>query len=309
MTSLTTAARNVAADRATRSGGDLHAARVTRYGLRLLIGDVRGKGPRAAAGAAALLAAFDAAAGEAPTLHALETAPMCDDVKGIDIPEQSGIADYAGHTDHTGHVHHADGADHADGAHIAGRAAVSNIADIAGVTEIAGVTAMDRTGPDRSGDSVEHFATAVLAQIPEDGETVQLLNLGHPAPLLLGPRTVRRLEPRRRGLPLGLRALSPGPVATETLPLPVGATLLLLTDGVTEARNADGAFYDPAARLARFGGAAPEELLDRLLRDVRWHVGGPPTDDMALLAVRRSPSLHRPVRPCDRPPRQALATP
>ncbi|MFE7117669.1 PP2C family protein-serine/threonine phosphatase, partial [Streptomyces sp. NPDC057654] len=166
-----------------------------------------------------------------------------------------------------------------------------------------------RVGLGRSGDSGEHFATAVLAQIPADGATVQLFNLGHPAPLLLGPRTVRRLEPRRRGLPLGLRALSPGPVATETVPLPVGATLLLLTDGVTEARDAHGVFYDPAARLARFGGAAPEELLDHLLRDVRWHVGGPPSDDMALLAVRRSPSLHCPVRTCDRPPRRALATP
>ncbi|MEV0275624.1 PP2C family protein-serine/threonine phosphatase [Streptomyces sp. NPDC050610] len=296
MTSLTTAARNVAADRATRSGGDLHAARVTRYGLRLLIGDVRGKGPRAAAGAAALLAAFDAAAGEAPTLaalaDALETAPGWGDTKGLGIPVQADVAGDAAGAGRAWAMSDGDTGRAGSGRSAAGDRAGAGTGDSAG-----------------AGDSGEHFASVVLAQIPADGATVRLLNLGHPAPLLLGPRTVRRLEPRRRGLPLGLRALSPGPAATETLPLPVGATLLLLTDGVTEARDARGAFYDPAARLARFGGAAPEELLDHLLRDVRWHVGGPPSDDMALLAVRRSPSPHRPVRACDRPPSRVLATP
>ncbi|MER0246660.1 SpoIIE family protein phosphatase, partial [Streptomyces sp. HSW2009] len=68
---LTTAARNLAADAVSGASGDVCAVRRTRYGLRLLIGDVRGKGPRAAVGAAALHRAFDEAADRTPTLAAL----------------------------------------------------------------------------------------------------------------------------------------------------------------------------------------------------------------------------------------------
>ncbi|MFT2014453.1 SpoIIE family protein phosphatase [Streptomyces sp. 796.1] len=68
---LMTAARNLAADAVSGASGDVCAVRRTRYGLRLLIGDVRGKGPRAAVGAAALHRAFAEAADRTPTLPAL----------------------------------------------------------------------------------------------------------------------------------------------------------------------------------------------------------------------------------------------
>lgn len=212
----------------TRMGGDVHAVRRSRYGIRLLIADVRGQGSAAAAGAAALLGAFGGAAEEAPTLEEL-----------VDTLEAAMVRYAEGRPD---------------------------------------------------GGGVEDFATAVVAEVSPDGRTLRLIDRGHPAPLLLRPGAVRTLKPADPGPPLGLRELAPfGGDASLTLPFPPDATLLLLTDGTTEARNADGAFYDPVARLVPHAGAAPEVLVRRLRREVRAHVarrvGGRPADDMALLAL------------------------
>ncbi|MEU6199536.1 PP2C family protein-serine/threonine phosphatase [Streptomyces sp. NPDC047061] len=54
-----------------RIGGDLFEAVPTAYGVRLLIGDVRGKGLLAVETAAAMLGAFREAAHDEPDLHAL----------------------------------------------------------------------------------------------------------------------------------------------------------------------------------------------------------------------------------------------
>jgi serine phosphatase RsbU (regulator of sigma subunit) len=73
---------------------------------------------------------------------------------------------------------------------------------------------------------------------------------------------------------------------TAVLLLP-GATLLLYTDGPSEARDARGVFYDPGTRLGGRVFPGPQTLLTTLAADARRHAGGGMTDDMALLAVRR----------------------
>lgn len=133
-------------------------------------------------------------------------------------------------------------------------------------------------------DGLEWFATAVLAEFPRGTREVLLVNLGHPAPVLLTDGGVRSADPSRYAMPLGV-GLDKGPVVVDRLPFPVGSTLLLCTDGVTEARDNRGGFYDPVTRLAGVGFGEPEELLGALVTDVYRHVGGPRNDDMALLAV------------------------
>lgn len=64
------AVRYEAASDAAAVGGDLYAAEDTRYGVRLLIGDVRGKGLDAIPGVAALVGSFREAA------HHTETLPL-----------------------------------------------------------------------------------------------------------------------------------------------------------------------------------------------------------------------------------------
>ncbi|MEW2321429.1 SpoIIE family protein phosphatase [Streptomyces griseoincarnatus] len=54
------------------------------------------------------------------------------------------------------------------------------------------------------------------------------------------------LEP---SLPLGLGGLAGPVVPVDRYDLPPGATLVLFTDGIIEARDRTGAFFDPAPPL------------------------------------------------------------
>jgi serine phosphatase RsbU (regulator of sigma subunit) len=60
---------------------------------------------------------------------------------------------------------------------------------------------------------------------------------------------------------------------------------LLYTDGVTETRDASGAFYPLLDRLRSWGPLPPEELLDRIHDDLLAHSHRGLEDDTAALAV------------------------
>ncbi|KNB53184.1 PP2C family protein-serine/threonine phosphatase [Streptomyces caatingaensis] len=155
---------------------------------------------------------------------------------------------------------------------------------------LAGIAARLERGllREAAGAGAEEFVTAVVAEIPPSGNEVRLVNCGHPPPLLHEPPgRPRGLEPSEPALPLCLGALAPCEVVTDTVPFPPSATLLLHTDGLTEARDRAGTFFDPAAALAGRDFPGPDELLDTLLAAVGRHTGGRITDDMALLAITR----------------------
>ncbi|GAA4986305.1 PP2C family protein-serine/threonine phosphatase [Kitasatospora paranensis] len=137
---------------------------------------------------------------------------------------------------------------------------------------------------------MEGFITALLGEVPRGGAGLRVLNCGHPGPYLLDgrERAVSLLDAREPGLPLGMGGLGLSRPAPEEWPFEPGDTLLLITDGVTEARDGAGEFYDPAVRLAPLGPFdGPGELVDALVRDVARWTGGPRDDDMAVLAVTR----------------------
>lgn len=215
-------------------GGDLYAVQDTPYGVRLVVGDVRGKGLGAVEAVAVVLGAFREAAETEPTLEAL--------AQRLE-------------------------------------------------------RALAREGVRRDTlDAVEGFTTCVLVEVPADREVLRIVNRGHPEPLLLYPDgRLEVLAPGEAALPLGMGELGAWPDRAEEGPFPAGSTLLLYTDGLTEARDAVGEFYDPAARLAGRIFPGPDALLDALAGDVRRHTGGGATDDMALLAVGR-PALGQPDR-------------
>ncbi|MFD3441493.1 PP2C family protein-serine/threonine phosphatase [Streptomyces sp. NPDC058685] len=215
-------------------GGDLFAVQETPFGVRLVVGDVRGKGLEAVEAVAVVIGAFREAAEQESSLE--------------------GVAQRL-------------------------------------------ERALAREGTRRDSlDAVEGFTTAVLGEIPRGAGIVRLVNRGHPEPILLhADGDLEFLAPSRAALPLGMGDLEVWPDQAVEYPLPTGATLLLYTDGVSEARNAAGEFYDPGARLSGRLFPGPDELLDALVDDVRRYTGGGSKDDMALLAVAR-PAEGQPER-------------
>jgi serine phosphatase RsbU (regulator of sigma subunit) len=142
------------------------------------------------------------------------------------------------------------------------------------------------------GEAAESFATALLLDIPDRDHVVHAVHLGHPPPLLLSNGRATALETRQPGLPIGLGNLAgSASCAVETCRFAPGDLLLLYTDGVSEARDAEGVFYPPAERAAAWTAHGPRELLERLHEDLRAHTGGRLGDDAAAIAVRRDPEV------------------
>lgn len=211
---------------ADRSGlsGDLYDLAHSPYGLRVVIGDVRGHGPEAALLCAATVSAFRDGAYTTPVL-----------------------VDLATHLD----------------------------------TRIS-----PELGP-------EDFVTVVLAEFVP-GE-VRLVNCGHPAPLRVG-RRVEPLPPSRCSTPLGLRPVP----SLQRVRFGAGERLLLYTDGLSEARDANGTMFDLDERVRRaLCQPMLGESLDALVSLVTAHTGGPLQDDLALVICEPVAEAHadRPAGP------------
>ncbi|MEV0219989.1 PP2C family protein-serine/threonine phosphatase [Streptomyces sp. NPDC050704] len=259
------AAVYLAADSEARVGGDFYDIQPGPHGTRVLLGDVQGKGLPAVETAAALLGTFRESAYHEASLSV--------------VAERLEVR-MGRHRQYLADLGEALGGDPARG--------------------------------------MERFATAVLVAFPPPGSPgghVDVVNFGHEPPLVAGPDGVRLLPPGA-GLPLGLGALATTTTTTtnttaETnttgippvhrVPLTPDETLLLVTDGVTEARDGDGVFFPlherVALAIATDPGFTDPRLLVELVRDgTLRHCGGHLADDTTIFAVR----LTRPVHPTHR---------
>ena len=135
----------------------------------------------------------------------------------------------------------------------------------------------------------ERFVTAIMAEIAGDGTEIRLLNCGHPAPLLVSGSLARLAEPVEAALPLGLAGLTAGGRKEYTVPFGPDDRMLFYTDGISEARDASGAFYPLERRGVLLADRDPDAALGRLYDDVLEHVGGHLHDDSAALLVMRPP--------------------
>ena len=116
---------------------------------------------------------------------------------------------------------------------------------------------------------------------------VRYSNAGHNPPLVLKPGRPPEWLPLPEGFLLG--AMEDSPYETRQILLAPGDTLLLYTDGITEAMNGDKLFYEER-RLVRVteehGQTPPEELVGEVLRSVRAFAGSEPqSDDITMLAL------------------------
>ncbi|MEV6308788.1 PP2C family protein-serine/threonine phosphatase [Streptomyces sp. NPDC051840] len=132
----------------------------------------------------------------------------------------------------------------------------------------------------------DRFVTALLLGF-DDGDRVRCVNCGHLPPLLLHDGTASTVTLHRTSVPLGMADLSDEPRTAEWLGLPPGGALMVYTDGVTEARDASGAFYPLDERLQEWAADEPGEVLRALQADLQQFSGGVRRDDVAVLVLSR----------------------
>jgi serine phosphatase RsbU (regulator of sigma subunit) len=136
----------------------------------------------------------------------------------------------------------------------------------------------------------ERFATTMVCVIDPGRQRATLVNAGH-LPLALRRATgeVRLLGEETGGLPLGV---VPGhQYEACEFAIERGDTLVLYTDGISEAMDVDGRLYGIARItevLAGATGSAAEDIGRRILADVERHTAGQvQSDDMCLICIHR----------------------
>jgi serine phosphatase RsbU (regulator of sigma subunit) len=134
----------------------------------------------------------------------------------------------------------------------------------------------------------ERFVTALVLDIGS-GTKIQAIDCGHVPPYLLGHDRAGRVPLGEASVPLGLAPLASEPRAVKWFDFPYGSTLLLCTDGVTEARAPSGAFYPLAQRVAAWSDLPPEDIAPAIRRELQEHTQGHRSDDTAVLVIRRNP--------------------
>lgn len=212
------AARYLSAAHEALVGGDFYEVAATPFGVRLIVGDVKGKGLEAVRVAEMVLGGFRQAA-----------------------------------SSHT------------------------NLTDLA--------MDLDRAVSHHLGE--EDFVTVVLVEFASGAE-LRVLNCGHPPPLLLRHDAAIPLE-EATTTPLGLY---PTPTV-QRVQLQAGDRLLVYTDGLIEARAADGRRFDleqldrSAALL--LSPSSLDDAVDQLLEVVLRHAGGALDDDLALVLAQPQP--------------------
>jgi Stage II sporulation protein E (SpoIIE) len=147
-------------------------------------------------------------------------------------------------------------------------------------------TAVDQALVDHYRD--DSFATGIIGKLTTATGRLEWSCAGHPPPLLLRGRKVVAELTTEPMLPFGLGGGTPAIAATDLEP---DDAILLYTDGVIEARTADGELFglDRLTDLLEREAASeqpPEEVLRRLVRAVLDYQSGGLRDDATLLLVQ-----------------------
>ncbi|MEZ4515986.1 MAG: SpoIIE family protein phosphatase [Chloroflexota bacterium] len=135
------------------------------------------------------------------------------------------------------------------------------------------------------------FLSALLMSIDTATGAFTCANAGHNPPFWFRAASGRATELQVRGMVLG--AFEEVRLEQRSFELAPGDCLVLFTDGITEARNATGEFYDESSLQAVIESGdwtTAQDLLESIVSNVQSFLGDePPTDDMTLIVLRRVP--------------------
>ncbi|MET0491732.1 MAG: PP2C family protein-serine/threonine phosphatase, partial [Actinoplanes sp.] len=141
------------------------------------------------------------------------------------------------------------------------------------------------------------FVTAVMAELDTRTGVYRRISAGHPAELHLRGGWPMAALPTPTALPLGLGHMLPRPPGVTELVLEPGDTLMLYTDGITEARSAEGELFG-VDRLSSFiieelTKGSPAETMRKLIHKIVSYENGELRDDATAALVQWHPEIRR----------------
>lgn len=249
-------------------GVELYEVLDTPFGVRAILGEVRGSGPDAVMCASVLVGSFRESAYDEPDLrdvvHRLERSL----------------------SRHLGREHPAPSTAYRATASMPSPVAGPDAADPWQLSDV--LTRPRPAAPAAAGES----AGVLLVTIRPDG-FLEVLNRGHQPPYLIGSGEASVLDAGLALPPLGASADEPAePAALGArqafeVPFRPGDAVLLATDSVTAARDRTGKPFPLTDALRAVAHAEPAELVTRIRTAVAAHTRGRPTGDPALLLLRK----------------------
>jgi sigma-B regulation protein RsbU (phosphoserine phosphatase) len=129
------------------------------------------------------------------------------------------------------------------------------------------------------------YATLLYGQLQPNG-TLKFCNAGHNPPLIYGADGLRRLE--SGGMPVGMFEMAP--YSGDETALKPGDTLVLYSDGVTEAHNVAGEEFGEARLVTvmeRYSRGSAAIVLEQIINAVtEFARGAEQYDDVTALVVK-----------------------
>jgi phosphoserine phosphatase RsbU/P len=129
------------------------------------------------------------------------------------------------------------------------------------------------------------YATLLYGQLSADGK-LMFCNAGHNPPLIYGADGLRRIE--SGGMPVGMFEMAP--YSCDTIMMKPGDTMVLYSDGVTEAHNVDGQEFGEARLvqvMERYTRGSADVVLEQIINAVtEFAHGAEQYDDVTALVVK-----------------------
>lgn len=138
------------------------------------------------------------------------------------------------------------------------------------------------------GNDLSMFATVFCGIIDTRTGRVEYSNAGHNPPVLCRKSGNPEFLETQGSLAIG--SFEESPYVKETLALGIGDTIVIYSDGVTEAMNNNEELFSEERllqSLREVNGQHPDELLKKILADVHSHAAlAPQSDDITILALQ-----------------------
>ena len=132
------------------------------------------------------------------------------------------------------------------------------------------------------------FVTAAVGCLDVTSGELAIVDAGHNPAVILGPDGCLSTPQVAKCVALGV--VEDAPFTATRLRLDRGATLVLYTDGLTDARNTAGEMFGAGRLQSTMAAAAarpPGDFVAKVMGDVEaFAAGAPPEDDLTLLALR-----------------------